>query len=92
MTDEQISPSPLADSSEKKEKISLTSRKKWLWLGIIIAIVNPIFSGLIIGIAFWTEPELKKEAKIVLAVAIIWGLIAIYLSRWLAGQGYLPNY
>jgi len=87
---EQTPLSPLADSSEKKE-IKLTSRKKWLWLGIIIALLNPIFSGLIIGLAFWTEPELKKEAKIVLAIAVIWGIIALYLTRWLVAQGYLPS-
>lgn len=74
------------------EKISLTSRKKWLWLGIAIAILNPVFSGLIIGLAFWTEPELKRESKIVLAVAIIWGLTFSYLLRWLINQGYLPDY
>ena len=74
------------------EKISLTSRKKWLWIGITIAILNPVFSGLIIGLAFWTEPELKKEGKIVLAVAIIWGIIFSYLLRWLISRGYLPAY
>ena len=88
---EQVSLSPLADSSGEKEKITLRSRKKWLWLGIIIALLNPIFSGLIIGLAFWTEPELKKDSKIVLAIAIIWGIIALYLTRWLVTQGYLPN-
>ena len=87
---EQTPLSPLTDSSEKKE-IKLTSRKKWLWLGVIIALLNPIFSGLIIGLAFWTEPELKKEAKIVLAISVIWGIIALYLTRWLVAQGYLPS-
>jgi len=81
--------SPLTDSSKKE--IKLTSRKKWLWLGIIIALLNPIFSGLLIGLAFWTEPELKKEAKIVLVIAILWGAVALYLTRWLVGQGYLPS-
>ncbi len=86
----QIPLSPLADSSEKKE-VRLVSRKKWLWLGIIVALLNPIFSGLIIGLAFWTEPELKKEAKVILAIAVIWGIIALYFTRWLAAQGYLPS-
>ncbi|MBU1255841.1 hypothetical protein KKE74_00260 [Patescibacteria group bacterium] len=75
-----------------EEKISLTSRKKWLWLGITIALLNPVFSGLILGIAFWTEPELKKESRIILGISIIWGIIFIYLSRWLMSQGYLPSY
>ena len=87
---EQAPLSPLADSPEKKE-VKLVSRKKWLWMGIIIALLNPIFSGLIIGLAFWTEPELKKEAKIILAIAVIWGIIALYLTRWLVAQGYLPS-
>jgi len=92
VADEEMTPSPLADSPDKgKEKITLTSRKKWLWLGIIIALLNPILSGLVLGLAFWTEPELKREAKIILAVAIIWGLITVYLSGWLIEQGYLPR-
>jgi formate/nitrite transporter FocA (FNT family) len=75
-----------------KEELTLSSKKKWLWLGVIIALVNPIFSGLIIGLAFWTEPRLKKEAKTILAISIVWGLIIIYLSRWLIEQGFLPVY
>jgi len=39
-----------------------------------------------------TEPEMKKEAKIILAVAIIWGAIYSYLVSWLTSQGYLPAY
>ncbi|MAF20622.1 MAG: hypothetical protein CMI55_02990 [Parcubacteria group bacterium] len=78
------------DDSSKQEKLSLKSRKKWLWIGIVIALLNPVFSGLVIGIAFWTEPELKKEAKIILAIAVVWGIIFYYLSSWLVGQGYLP--
>ncbi|NQV00689.1 MAG: hypothetical protein HQ537_01010 [Parcubacteria group bacterium] len=77
---------------KKTEKLTLSSKKKWLWLGIVIALVNPILSGLIIGLAFWTEPELKKEAKTILVIAITWGLIVLYLSRWLVQQGYLPVY
>ena len=85
--------SPLTGSSDKeKEKICLTSRKKWLWLGIFIALINPIFAGLILGAVFWTEPDLKKEAKIILAISLIWGLVYIYLSNWLIEQGYLPVY
>jgi len=87
---EQNSLSPLADTSKKE--IKLTSRKKWLWLGIVVAIINPVFAGLILGLAFLTEPEMKKEAKIILAVAIIWGAIYSYLVRWLTSQGYLPAY
>jgi len=75
-----------------EEKISLTSRKKWFWLGITIALLNPVFSGIILGIAFWTEPDFKKESRIILGISIVWGIIFVYLSRWLMSQGYLPSY
>lgn len=83
--------SPLADSSNKdKETISLSSRKKWFWLSVVIALISPV-SGLILGIAFWTESGLRKEAKIILLVAIIWGLLIVLLSDWLVERGYLPS-
>ena len=75
-----------------EKKISLTSRKKWFYMGITIALLNPIFSGIILGVAFWTEPELKKESRIILGLSIVWGIIFNYLSRWLMSQGYLPSY
>jgi len=64
--------------------------RKWLLIGIVITLVSPI-SGLILGITFWTEPKLKKEAKVVIVLSVIWGLIFIYLSNWLVEQGYLPR-
>lgn len=76
----------------KEEKIKITSRKKWLALAIAIALLNPVFSGLIIGFAFLSEPELKKEGKIVLAITVVWGILFLYLINWLTSQGYLPNY
>lgn len=78
--------------SKTAEEISLSSRKKWLWIGIVIALLNPVFSGLIFGLAFLTEPRFKKEGKIILSVAIVWGIISLYLLRWLTEQGYLPVY
>lgn len=72
-----------------RQEISLSSKKKWFLIGLVIAILNPIFSGLILGIAFWTESQLKKEGKIITAIAVIWGLLAMLLSRWLAQQGLL---
>lgn len=79
------------DSSSKDEKLTLTSRKKWFWLGITIALLNPILSGLIIAFTFWTEPELKRDAKIIFALSLVWGVALIFLSSWLIRQGYLPR-
>jgi RsiW-degrading membrane proteinase PrsW (M82 family) len=92
MNNEKKPLSPLAESSDKeKEKINLSSRKKWFWLGIVVALIAPI-AGVVLAVAFWTESELKKEGKIILIFAIIWGVIFLYLSNWLVEQGYLPVY
>jgi hypothetical protein len=72
------------------DEVTLTSKKKWFWLGIAIALLSP-FSGLLFGIVLWTEPEFKKEAKIILAISLIWGLLFIFLYNWLVEQGYLPG-
>lgn len=55
--------------------------KKWLWTGLIITLVNPIFSGLIIGSLYLTEPGLKKYGRIILPLAIVWGAAAFWLAQ-----------
>ncbi len=60
-------------------KLVISSKKKWLWLGILVATVNPIFAGLIIGAVYLSEPELHKEGRLVAAISILWGAILFYL-------------
>ncbi|MBU3901069.1 hypothetical protein KJ590_03140 [Patescibacteria group bacterium] len=62
-----------------EQKLVISSKKKWLWLGILVAAVNPIFAGLIMGAVYLSEPELRREGKIVAAIAIVWGAILFYL-------------
>lgn len=73
----------------KGDKIDISSKKKWFIIGIIIAILNPIFSGLVISFGFLTEPELRKEGKILLVISFIWAIILAYLIEWLKSGGYL---
>ncbi|MFC1700977.1 hypothetical protein ACFLZ0_02470 [Patescibacteria group bacterium] len=76
------------EENNKEDKFNLTSKKKWFWVGLIITLINPIFSGLVIGSAFLSEPELKKQGKIIIALAIIWGVVALFFTRWLFSKGY----
>lgn len=73
----------------KSDKIEISSKKKWFIIGIIIAILNPIFSGLIMSFAFLTEPNLRKQGKILLVISFIWAIIMAYLIEWLKSGGYL---
>lgn len=62
-----------------------TFSKKWLYTGLVIAILNPVFSGLILGAMYITEPGLKKYGRIILPIAVVWGAVAFWLS-----SKYLP--
>jgi hypothetical protein len=61
------------------EKLVISSKKKWVWLGVLVALINPIFSGLIVGAVYLSEPELRRPGKIVSAIAILWGAVLFYL-------------
>ena len=67
--------------NKTEEKILVSSRKKWLWLGIAIALLNPVFAGLLTAAFYLSEPELKKEGRIVAVIAILWGAVLFYLAR-----------
>ncbi len=75
--------------SFKKDKVEISSKKKWLIIGIIIAILNPIFSGLVVSLGFLTEPKLRKEGKIVLVISLVWAVIFAYIIDWLNKSGYI---
>jgi len=67
--------------NKKEEIIFISSRKKWLWLGIFISLLNPVFAGLILGAVYLSEPELKKEGWIVATIAVLWGAVLFYFVR-----------
>jgi hypothetical protein len=75
--------------SFKKNSTEISSKQKWLVIGIVIAILNPIFSGLVVAFGFITEPKLRKEGKIVLIVSFVWAIVLAYLMNWLQKGGYL---
>jgi len=75
--------------SFRKDTIEVSSKKKWFVIGIIIAILNPIFSGLVMSFGFLTEPKLRKEGKIILIISFVWAIILAYLIDWLKRGGYL---
>ena len=66
---------PLEEVSEKPGL-----NKKWLVTGILIAVFNPVFAGLILGAAYLSEPGLRREGRIVTIIAIAWG---VFLFFWL---------
>jgi len=55
------------------------SLKKWWLAGILIAILNPVFAGLILGALLMTEPKLRKIGAVVVSISVIWGSITYFL-------------
>ncbi len=51
------------------------SSPKWLLVGLLIATLNPVFAGLIIGILYLSEKELRRHGWIVLGFSLIWKVI-----------------
>jgi uncharacterized membrane protein YdbT with pleckstrin-like domain len=75
--------------SFKKDVTEVSSKKKWFIVGIIIALLNPIFSGLVIAFSFLTEPKFRKEGKIILIISFIWAIALAYIIDWMKRGGYL---
>jgi len=65
--------------NQSDDRLVISSKKKWFWLGIFVAAVNPVFAGLILGAVYLSEPELHKEGRVIAAVAILWGAVLFYL-------------
>jgi len=70
-----------SEIKKNEEIIFISSRKKWLWLGIFVALLNPVFAGLLLGAVYLSEPELKKEGRIIAAISILWGAALLYFVR-----------
>ncbi len=70
------------------KKLIISSKKKWVWLGVLVALINPIFSGLILGAVYLSEPELRSAGIIISAIAILWGAVLFYLVN----QNFTANF
>ncbi|MBU1137282.1 hypothetical protein KKD72_02885 [Patescibacteria group bacterium] len=81
----------LPTTNGDQEKIVLSSKKKWFWLGIAVALLSPI-SGVILAVALLSESKMKKAGLIILVLSFIWGIISFYLNNWLVSSGYLPAF
>lgn len=75
--------------SFKKDVTEISSRRKWFIIGIVIALLNPIFSGLVISFGFLTEPKLRREGKIILVLSFLWAIALAYIIDWMKRGGYL---
>ncbi len=60
------------------ERASIAKNRLFFW-AVIIAILNPVFSGLILGFVMASEPDFKKEGRAVILFSIAWGIIAMLL-------------
>lgn len=54
-------------------------KNRWFYGGLLVAAVNPILSGLIVGVLMMMEPSMRKEGRIITAFSIIWGLVVLLL-------------
>lgn len=69
-----------AESGHATSGAHLSSKKRWFYIGVAIAILNPIVSGLILGVFFWRESEMQREGKIITIVSAVWGAVVLVLT------------
>ncbi len=68
---------------DKVDKV-LISTKKLINLGYLLAIINPIFGGLIFGLVIKNEPGMEKDGRLIFILSLVWGLILwIFTSKYL---------
>lgn len=56
------------------------NKNRWFYGALAVAVLNPIFAGLILGILMIREPGLKKEGRIVIIFSLAWGIVALLLA------------
>lgn len=55
------------------------NKNRFFFWAVIIAVLNPIFSGLILGLVMLSQADFKKEGRIVTAFSVVWGIIVLML-------------
>ena len=66
--------------NENTPEVASVRKQRWFYGGLLVAIVNPILAGLIVGILMVLEPGFKKEGRIIIAFSLVWGAIALLLT------------
>lgn len=66
--------------TKKEDAPVVISKSRWFNGALAIAVLNPIFAGLLMGILLWRTQGMQKEGKIVTAFSIIWGGIILLLA------------
>jgi len=52
---------------------------KWLVTGLAIAVLNPVPSGVILGVVMLTEEKFKKTGQLVLIVSVVLVIISFLI-------------
>lgn len=67
--------------------IQINKNKFFFW-AVIISVLNPIFSGLILGLVMLSEPDFKKEGRLISVFSIVWGIMLMLIFNKF--KQYLP--
>ncbi len=65
--------------------------KKWLILGLIIAFLQPLPGGLLVGVGLWSEEDSVKkgQGKIITIASVLWVVVSLVLATYLNQNGLL---
>lgn len=78
---EELSVENIERREEAEDSAKHPLNKKWLLVGLLIAVFNPVFAGLILGAAYLSETSLKREGLLVTLVSVVWGAFLFFYFR-----------
>ena len=87
----QISAAPSYPVAPSSGLIALR-KKKWLLIAILVSGPLAGIGGLVLGIAFLTEPEYRRYGWLLIGWTIVWNIFAFFLMQWLTQSGYVPRF
>ena len=78
------------DTLDSKEMV-LKSKRKWFWIGMIIALFLPPIPGFIFGFAMFTEKPYRKEALIIIVWSAVWAVLTYLIAQYVVSHGLLVH-
>lgn len=70
----------MPQKTEDADKV-LVSKQKWIIVGLLIIIFNPLPAGFIYGFALWREKMFKSEGNLMMIFSLLWGGISLALTK-----------
>jgi len=75
------------DGETAGREMVLKSKRKWFWVGMVIALFLPPVPGFIFGFSLLTEKPYRTEALIIIGWTLVWWVCAYWVGYHILSVG-----